>query len=64
LPPVFDLRLLPIAYGAGHVMGLFGALVRSILRGTRLRDEAEEVPIYAGLTIAGLYLAVWARGVL
>ena len=64
LPPVFDLRLLPIAYGIGYVIGLFAAFVKSLVLGTRLRDEAEELPLYVGLFAAALYLIILIRGLL
>jgi hypothetical protein len=54
----------PIAYGLGHVGGLFAALVNSIRRGTPFREEAAELPLITGLVVAGIYTLYLIRGLL
>ena len=55
MPPVFDLRLIPIAYGVGHVCGLVVAMLEAVRKGTTLQDEAAERPLYFGLVSALCY---------
>ena len=52
MPEVFDLRLIPIAYGIGYVCGLCVAVARTLVRRTALRDEASVLPQLWGLTCA------------
>jgi hypothetical protein len=54
----------PVAYGLGHVTGLFVAWVNSFRRGTALSDEARELPMQLGLLFAVVYTALLARGLL
>ncbi|HVE68898.1 MAG TPA: hypothetical protein VNB64_09995 [Solirubrobacteraceae bacterium] len=44
--------------------GLFVALVLSVIRGTRLRDEAAELPLYGGLLVTAVYVAILLWGLL
>jgi hypothetical protein len=57
-------RLIPISYGIGYVVGLSVAWVRTQLRGTTLREEAEELPQRCGLVCAVLYTAILVTGLL
>jgi hypothetical protein len=61
---VFDLRLVPIAYGLGHVGGLLAALALAVWRGTSFKDEAAELPLYTGLGFATVYTVFLVRGLL
>lgn len=61
---MFDLRLVPIAYGFGHVAGLYIALINALRRGTKLSDEASDLPLQVGLIFTAGYLVVLIRGLL
>lgn len=61
---MLDLRLFPIAYGLGYVTGLYVALAGSVRRGTKLSEEAADVPLYLGLIFASGYLYVLVQGLL
>jgi prolipoprotein diacylglyceryltransferase len=60
LPDVFDVRLIPVAYGIGFVGGVLFAVVQSLRRGTALADESRELPLLTGLLLALVYLAYLA----
>jgi hypothetical protein len=53
-----------VAYGLGHVTGLFVAWVNSFRRETTLSHEARELPMQLGLLFAVVYTALLARGLL
>jgi hypothetical protein len=64
LPDVFDVRLIPVAYGIGYVLGVLAAAVRSLWHGTTLADEARELPLFTGLVVAPAYTAYLIGGLL
>jgi hypothetical protein len=55
LPEAFDVRLIPVAYGIGYVAGVVVAILNSARRGTTLREEAAEMPLYVGAAFAVCY---------